>query len=64
MGTSDIYLQFDSAEHTILQPPEPEWEWSVGGDWYSGTFRVIKSPHWLGRFLQKWLLDIHWRKIK
>ena len=55
---SDIYLTDQKIQL------DPQWEWCIGGDWHSMTYRVIASPHFLGRILQKYLLDIHWRKIK
>jgi hypothetical protein len=53
-------------EVKFKDPPKATWEWCVGGDWYSMTFRVPmkKGPNWFHRFMQKWLLGIHWRRIE
>lgn len=42
----------------------PKWEWCIARDWHSMTVHVYTPPTRLGRFFQKWLLDIHWRKIE
>jgi len=46
----------------IVESRKCEWQYCLSGDW-SITYHIQKGPHWLGRFLQKWLLDIHWKKI-
>ena len=55
------YVPIEKMEQYIGMP-EPKWEWCVGGDWRSMTFKVTQKPHWLARILQKYLLDIYWRK--
>lgn len=48
----------------IKEQPPTEWEWCIAGDWFTMTIHTCNAPHIIGRFFQKWLLDIHWRKIE
>lgn len=45
-----------------LKPKEYKFEWCLNGDWHSLTVRVEKAPCAFHRFMQRWLLGIHWRK--
>ena len=48
---------------TLISHPEPEWKFCFAGDWNFTVFSKT-APHWLARFLMKWLLDIHWARNK
>lgn len=48
----------------ILYMKQPTWEWCFNGDWHSLKFRVFSAPNWFHRFLQKWMLGIHWRPVE
>jgi hypothetical protein len=48
----------------ITMPPEATWEWCLGGNWFALTVRPCGDPpNWFHRFMQRWVLGIHWRRI-
>ena len=52
-------------EHLLIAPPKPNWCWSFGGDKHAMTVYAytLTPPNALQRFLLKYLLSIHWRKL-
>jgi hypothetical protein len=46
-----------------LYVPKHQWQWCLNGDWQT-IFNSAKSPNAFNRLMQKWILGIHWRKIK
>ena len=40
------------------------WQWCLGGDWHTVVFSQTAAPHWLGRYLQRVFLGIHWRRCQ
>lgn len=63
MKSTDDYVENMGSAYVLYEPPKPTHQWCIHGDWHSMTVNVFSQPHWLGRILQKYLLDIHWRKI-
>jgi len=47
-----------------LYVPKYQWQWCLNGEWNSVVFNVVSAPNAFNRLMQKWILGIHWRKIK
>lgn len=61
---SDDHIEGD-ASHQLYVPPEPNWQWSINGDWQAMTVSLVmeKPPSLFHRLTQRLFLGIHWRKI-
>ena len=60
----DLLCKDIDYEEVVLKcPPPPTWECCFGGNW-SVRYCLNVYPNWIGRYFQKWFLDIHWRKIE
>lgn len=46
----------------LLRFPVPDWEWSFTPD-FGVCVRVVGAPNAFHRFMQRWLLGIHWRRL-
>jgi hypothetical protein len=61
---SDHLWTTEAGTLTFRMPPEPEWEWCLGGNWFALTVRPSgKVPNWFHRLMLRWCLGIHWRRV-
>ena len=49
---------------TILRPPQPRWEWTLGGNFTELAFRVPTAPNTFHRLMLRVFLGIHYRRLK
>jgi len=59
----ELIPEKEPEEMTLISPSDPEWKFCFAGNW-NFTIFCRNPPHWLGRFLMKWLMDIHWARNK
>jgi len=64
METERIYTTAPHGEYTIISTRNFTWAWCFNGDWHSLTVQTESAPCWFHRLMQRWVLGIHWRKIK
>lgn len=56
--------QREETHFAFIKRPVYLWEWCLNGDWFALTVHVQTNPPAFYRFMQRWLLGIHWRKCK
>lgn len=63
---SEVYRMPNAENLRILENPIYIWEYSFHGLWSEGIIvQHTKSyPNWFIRFMWKWVLGIHTRRIK
>ena len=60
---NDTIWTTDAGTFAFRMPPEPEWEWCLGGNWSLTVRPSGKVPNWFHRLMLRWCLGIHWRRI-
>ena len=61
---SDFVKPIEGKGWSINRPPPYTWEWCFNNDWYSLTVKCVKAPNPFHRLVQRFILGIHWQRVK